>query len=127
MLLKSPIEITPRLMPGVRVGDAWVQIEYAEGRGHRMAYRWFIDLPDGSEHSGDDLTSGCRHSLQHGLESLLSFLSACGESWRYSYNGQRGENADLVPPAVAEWAAANSDELSMLSIELGEQPDLIEE
>ena len=129
MKLQSPVEITSRLLPGVRVGGATISIDYSRERSGRQAYRWYIDLPDGSEHTGDDLSSGVGGgSLQSGLESLLSFLSACGESVNYrDRTGRDGENADLFPAPVAEWAAQNSDELSMLAIELQETPGLISE
>jgi hypothetical protein len=131
MLLSTPVEITPRLLPGVRVGSTWVAIEYAarNGADGRTRYQWRIDLPDGSEHSGDDHQSGCcGGNLREGLESLLSFLSACGESVNYgTRTGSPGENADLFPPAVAEWAAQNTDELSTLATEVEESPGCIQE
>lgn len=46
------------------------------------------------------------------LATLLSFLTACAESY------PDGENADLFPRDVAEWAAQHSDELSMLRFEI---------
>jgi hypothetical protein len=55
-------------------------------------------------------------------------LDACGESYGYGLRtGQSGENADLFPEQVAEWAYQNSDELSMLACELEENKGLIEE
>jgi hypothetical protein len=127
--LQNPVIITPRLMVGVQIDGVFVSIEYAGDRNGRQAYRYHIDLPDGTEHSADDLASGVGGgSLQSGLESLLSFLIACGESWSYQQRtGREGENADLFPAAVAEWAAQNQDELPMLAIELEENPGLIEE
>lgn len=128
MLLKSPVMITPRLAAGVEVGDAWVSIEYSDldGRDGRVRYRWFVDFRDGREFSGDDLQSGCvGGSLQSGLESLLSFLGAFAESWRYA--GEDGENSDLFPADLAEWAMQNSDEIAMLGFELEESPSSIEE
>ena len=127
MLLKSPVMITARLMPGVKIGDAFVSIEYSDcaGRDGRTRYRWFVDLSDGREFTDDDLQSGCGGgSLQAGLESLLSFLGAFAESWR---RGPGGDNGDLFPEGLHEWATQNSDEIGMLAIELEETPDLIEE
>ena len=128
-MLKSPVMITPRLAAGLEIGDAWVSIEYDEPRGGedgRVHYRWFVDFKDGREFSGDDLQSGCGGGgLQGGLESLLAFLGAFAESRRYA--GEDGENADLFPAEMAEWAKQNSDEIGMLQIELEETPDLIDE
>lgn len=128
MQLSQPVVITPRLLPGVRVGDAWVSIEYASRPGSegRTRYRWYIDL-DGHEFTGDDLQSGASGgSLQSGLESLLSFMSAFGESVSYQRRtGREGDNADLFPAGLADWADINSDELGLLASELGESADAI--
>lgn len=130
MILKSPCIITPRLLPGVKIGGAYVSIEYAgiNGTAGRTRYRWYIDV-DGAEYTGDDLQSGHGGGdLRQGLESLLSFLSACGESVSYAARtGRSGENADLFPPAVAEWCAANDGELSMAAMEVQETADCIVE
>ncbi len=129
MILNSPFLISSRLLPALQVGGATIQLEYSkrDGRDSRTRYQWTIDLPNGQEFTGDDLQSWCQGgSLQNGFASLLSFLSAAAESFRYK--GMDGENADLFPATVVEWAAKNSDELSMLSLEIEESEiDLIEE
>lgn len=122
MTLNSPFIITPRLLPGVQVGDGLISIEYARSdRDGRTVYRYHIDIP-GHEYSGTDLRSGCQGgSLQDGMESLLTFMGACGESYRYAMRtGRQGENTDLFPPAIAEWCYRHSDELSMLALEIEE-------
>ena len=126
MQLQSPVLITSRLLPGVRVGGGTISITYSdrEGEGGRTRYRWFVDLDNGSEFTGDDLQSGCQGgSLQEGLVSLLSFLGAFAEAQRYPDS----ENADLFPSGLAEWATANSDEISMLESEIEETVGLIAE
>lgn len=132
MKLHAPFIITPRLMAGLHVGDAFISM----GTGQRNAegrtqYGCFIDLPDGTEHEVTDLRSGCQGgSLQSGFASLLSFLTACAESYSYAMRRNKPlsetENGDLFPPAVAEWAYQFSDELSMLGMEIKETKDLIE-
>ena len=129
MKLNPPFEISPRLLPAVRVGSAFVSIEFAgQTSDGRARYRYHIDTPDW-EYTGDDLKSGVGGgSLESGMESLLSFLSACGEAVAYSRRtGRESENADLFPPHVAQWCHQNSDELSMLQLEISEAEfDLIE-
>lgn len=128
MKLQTPFEISPRLLPCVRIGDVFISIDYAgETRDGRTRYRYHIDLPNGKEHTGTDLKSGCGGGdLQAGMESLLSFLSAAAESYRYS--GMDGENSDLFPEFICQWASDNSDAISMLAIELEEtKTQLIEE
>jgi hypothetical protein len=129
MLLSDPIVITSRLLPGVKVGDATVSIDYGGTTvDGRQQYLWYVDI-DGQEFEGDDLASGVGGgSLQEGLSSLFSFLSAFAESVDYSARtGRDSENADLFPAGLADWASENSDELSMLSIELEETEGLIVE
>ena len=130
MQLTSPVIITSRLRPGVQIGPATISIEYAGCRDGRTVYRYFIDLPD-YEYESTDLASGCQGGdLQEGLASLLSFLGAFAESVShatFAADRQPGENADLFPVELADWACQYSDEIDLLSIELEETADLIEE
>jgi hypothetical protein len=129
MQLKKPFIITPRLLPGLQIGGAFISIEYDGAASGRALYRYHIDLPDGTEHSAADLRSGVGGgSLQSGVESLLSFLGAAAESYDYRLRTNRkGENEDLFPPAITEWAALYSDEISMVQTEIEETPGLIQE
>lgn len=131
MKLHSPFAISARLMPAVQVGGAWISLEVSgrTDREGRDIYRAYIDLPDGTEHEVTDLKSGCGGgSVQQGMAALLSFLGAAAESRQYREStGRAGENEDLFPVPVVEWASENSDELSMLAIELDEGEALIED
>ena len=129
MILHSPLIITPRLMPGLQIGDGFISLECG-GRSddNRTIYTVWIDLPNGTEHEITDLRSGCGGgSIQDGLASLLSFLGAAAESRQYrERTGQQGENEDLFEPAIVDWAAENADEIGMLAYELEAGPELIE-
>lgn len=130
--LSPPFAISARLLPAIQIGGAWISLEYSR-RGTsdgRTRYQWAIDLPDGSEHTGDDLKSGCGGGdLQGGFVSLLSFLAACGESVKFAQRtGREGENADLFPAPVAQWAADHTDDLMLVELEIEESAEkLIEE
>ena len=128
--LPAPLVITSRLLPGLHIRDSAglceIALQHTEETDHsgKPLWRWHIDLPDGSWHTGKDLAG--RGDLVAMFGALCSFLSACGESYRYSMGEQcvnPHENADLFPPAVAEWAYCYSDELAMLSIQLEEGDD----
>ncbi len=125
MKLQNPFIITPRLMAGLRIGGAFISMGQGERNSEgRTQYGVYIDLPDGSEHEVTDLRSGCQGgSLQDGFASLLSFLGAAAES--YNYKGEQGENAHLFQLPVTRWAADNADEISMLNLEIEENPELI--
>jgi hypothetical protein len=128
MLLKPPFIITSRLLPGLRVGQAEIALKRA-GRtaDGRDRFQWHIDLwpvdHGCMEFTARDLRSGVGGgSLQSTFASLLTFLSAFAEA--------RDENSDcwdLFPEGLREWAQLNSDKLEMLSMEIHETENLIEE
>src|SRR5688572_13632397 len=109
MKLQSPFAISPRLLPGLFIGGAWIQLEMLprESDG-RNRYRYTIDLPRSRKPViGSDLRSGCQGgTLQEGFGSLLCFLDSCGESFR-----DGGENKSLFPRNVAKWASEQESEL----------------
>lgn len=130
MEIRQPCIITPRLLPGLQIGDAFVSIEYGGTTyDNRQGYRYYIDLPRFS-YEGEDIASGVGGgSLQSGLKSLLSFLGAFAESIRYQEHiGTECESTTLFPPKLADWATQNSDEITMLGIELeeSEEPVIVE-
>lgn len=130
MILHPPLIITSRLMPGLKIGDGFISLDYgSRSRDNRMVYQVWIDLPDGNEHEITDLRSGCGGGgIQDGLASLLSFLGAAAESKQYrERTGREGENEDLFTPAVVDWASENSDEIDMLACDLEEGAQLVEE
>lgn len=113
--------ISPRLLPGVRVGDAFLSVEPTSEveRGGKPVWRWFVDLADGQSFEGADLAGWGDASEM--LGALVSFLSACGESLGYrERTGREGENEDLFPAPVARWANENSDELALASLDEGD-------
>lgn len=121
MTLKSPFCISARLLPAVQLGDVFISITFEGQAASRAVYRYYIDGPQ-FEHTSNDLKYGVGGgTLQDGMASLLSFLSACGTSFR-----THGENADLFPPKIGEWCYQNCDELAMLQLEIEETPGLIE-
>lgn len=86
----------------------------------RIQYAWAIFNGGTLLGSGADLRTACGtgEGPETMLTTLLSFLEACAESIHYGdRTGRVGENADLFEPAVAEWAAAHSDEIGMLRLE----------
>ena len=130
MKLSSPFLISARLLPAIKIGESFVSLKHrgttSEGRD---VYIYYIDTPE-FEYEGDDLKTGCQGGqYQEAMKSLLSFLSAAAESYSYQMQTREwgeGENADLFPPNVMEWAYQYSDEIQMLSLELEEGGELIE-
>lgn len=93
-----------------RNGEDWEgrTVYYYSITGHGQDHRRYQDL-----HTG----VGMDHGPLAMLGTLLSFLTACAESY------PDGENADMFPPEVAEWAAQHSDELTMLALEIEGEDD----
>lgn len=128
MKLQSPFIISARLAPALTVGGA--TLSFSDGQ-------FVLDMPDGSEHivSGFNFprmrTQGDTNEsvLQDAFGAILSFLSACAESRthaeRQGKNPMEGENSDLFPENVGQWAQEFSDEITLLELEITEQRQLI--
>ena len=104
------------------IGNAVVTIDFDgfvrdELGGNRCQYTYTITA-NGWQYVGNDLHSGVASSPDEidAAATLFGFLGACAES--RTYNGGTGENADLFPDYVGEWAVENSDEIGMLEYEL---------
>jgi len=110
MTLSSPFLISARLLPAVSIGKGSEQITVS------LSPRGFIlDGPFG-EHRITDLTLRGNPSIESAFETLLSFMSAAAESFRYK--GMDGENSDLFPAEVTEAIAQVSSELESVWFEL---------
>lgn len=117
--MNSIVKISSRLLPAVDVAGATISISPTPRRGRdgKPEWNWFVDLPDGREFSGAELWGfGDAGNM---LETLVSFLAACGESVAYSRrSGRDSENANLFEPALAEWCDSAAEELGMVGWEL---------
>lgn len=100
----------------------WINGKNSEGR---TVYGYEITLPCGYKYHNSDLKSGCQGgNLKEGMGNLLGFLSAAGESFNYAerkgLDGMEGENSDLFPREITEWASNNCDELTMAGLDIEE-------
>lgn len=132
MTLHAPFFISSRLLPALKAGNMIIQLAYSQrsGRHGRVRYAWTIDLEDGQSFSNDDLQSGAQGGdLLDGFKSLLSFLSACGESYAHrTFRTKETEidpdsNESLFPAPIPEACYENESELSMLQLHLEESGD----
>lgn len=120
MILRAPFMISSRLLPAVEVGQGPEQITVSLSPSG-----FILDGPFG-EHKviGLRLSPLC-NSIESAFETLLSFMSAAAESFRY--RGMDGENADLFPAEVTEALFQVSTELECVwadiwtAIESGEE------
>lgn len=96
----------------------------------RVIFGYEIVLGCGFKYRAYDLKSGaCRvgGTTKEGMGNLLGFLSAAGESFNYAErkgkDGMTGENSDLFPREITEWASNNCDELTMACCEIEENKE----
>lgn len=125
LTLHAPLCISHRLLPAVRVGDGWVSWDPSTGTAHIDAPG--IDYSDSTMRPGlSGRTGAPEERIAACLGAFLSFLGACAESRSYGArmhkDPMRGENSDLFPDEVGEWAEMHSDEIGMLACEL-ENPE----
>lgn len=134
MKLHPPFVITSRLLPGLHIRDngqlSEISIEpVGETSSGIMRFRYYIDTPE-FNHEDSDLKSGwARCPIQEAMQSLLGFLTASVESYRYNhceYSDDPDSNCSLFPQNVVEWAYQNDMALRSLELELSETEDLIE-
>ena len=110
MTLSSPFLISARLLPAVSIGQGSEQVTVSLSPSG-----FILDGPFG-EHQVTDLTLRGNPSMESAFETLLSFMSAAAESFRY--RGMDGENADLFPAPVTEAIAQVSSELECVHYEI---------
>lgn len=114
-------------MKSVDINGAVIKVERAGKRtsDNREVFRWIAELPEEEEiYFDQDLKSGCGASPSDTemLETLLAFLGAAAESYRY--DGMEGENSHLFPEPVVKWASENSDDISLVQGELEEELEI---
>ena len=91
--IKPPLCITSRLRCGCKIGESELSIAYnGWSDDNRRQYQYWLDLKIDDrniEFYADDIQSGVGGgSLQNGLKSLLSFLTAFGDAYAYAiWNG----------------------------------------
>ena len=117
MKLLLPFFISARLAPAIKVADA--RLSYESNGG------FFLDFANGETHvisefrfpQGRVRGTTDENALQDGFSAVLSFLSACAESRNYAErtkgDAMAGENSNLFPDWVGQWAQDNSDEIEL--------------
>ena len=111
ILLSDPFIISARLLPALKVGNGTLSLASAAWNDERrLEFGFYLDTPD-FEYFDDNLQSGCGGcEMVEAFENFLGFLEAAVESYCYEQRhlGAKGENTDLFPSYVVEWAAAQT-------------------
>jgi hypothetical protein len=107
MILKHPFEISPSLLPGLHIGDSWLEmVDYAQFR---------VLFEDGSTYEIEDFHPAPGSDIEDHFASILSFLTA----WREG--AASADLFDLRNDNLVNWIASNADLLVLLEIDLMER------
>ena len=119
MILHPPFAISARLLPALRIGDAWLSWD---GRV------FFLDRSEQPEYVIDYFRPGFGAQPQQCFAAVMSFMDAAAESRQYrERTGRKCENEDLFPPHIVDWIADNVNEIACLRLEIEEsEKELIE-
>jgi hypothetical protein len=98
LVLESPLVISPSLLPGVRIGEGWLELSET---GFRV-------LLDGNEYPVEDYRPGAGSSMRMMFADILGFLS----HW------VSDPDSDLFDEGLRDWAGASADDISVLEMEL---------
>lgn len=117
MTLHPPFIISARLLPALKIGESYLSWDGED---------FFIDAPD-FQYVIDDFGPGPGADTEECFRAILSFLAASVESRKYrERTGRTGENEDLFPVHIVDWAVDHSSEIECLMCDL-EENSLIEE
>lgn len=87
---------------------------YADDRGQRRPWHYYITVGNTIVHVGNDLESG--GSADEALETFASFLGAWADSVAYmERNGREGENIHLFPLWLYETVGPEVEDLYALA------------
>lgn len=114
MILHEPFIISARLLPALRIGDGTLSLSgVGLGVEGRLNPCFILDTPD-FEYVDDRMQTGVGGSGTVSMfVNFLGFLGAAAESYRYElWSRSPGENSDLFPRHVLEWAYVNDDEIA---------------
>lgn len=114
--LYSPFIITSTLSPGLKIGDSVLHLLDSEVTEDNRDRAKFLLVTPGFEYEDDQLRSGVGGfwGTVEIFESFLGFMQAAIESAEYEMRtGLEGENTDLFPKHVVEWALEHKDAIEM--------------
>ena len=125
MILKPPFVITPRLVPGLEVGGAWLHLlGVAAGREGRHVATMVFDFQNGTEYIDSTMQSGVGgfRGVVVIFDTYLTFLLAAVETYEHNVRNYgryiTPEPEAGFPRYVVEWAANHKDELECIQCEI---------
>jgi hypothetical protein len=130
MKLESPIMISARLLPAVKIADCTISLEFHDySADNRCTLATHYDRPGKKSFTEIALSTGAGEewndeTVRKSFCALLGFLSAAVESreYRERQGKPRDDSADttenLFPPFIVRFFAEHTSELESVSIDL---------
>jgi hypothetical protein len=103
--VSEPVIITPRGLPGVRAGTAYVSVEYGERPNQ---FDWYVDLDCGQSYSGATPPAPVRYGTVKLQAALGSILYAMAQS---AFPEEGIVNLMRFPFGVTRWATLEHGKL----------------
>lgn len=108
--MNNPIQTSPRLLPGVKIGDSWLSFE-----PDTQVFR--LDTPDG-DHEITGFRAGAACGVLSVFEAILSFMLAAAEAQNAVDAGRFSDNADIFSLDIMRWCQENATEIGCVQYEL---------
>jgi len=124
MKLHDQFIITSTLSPGIKIGDGILHLTDVQVAEEGRDLATFLLVTPEFEYVGDQLRSGVGgfQSTVGIFVSFLGFMLAAVESAEYEMRtGLQGENTDLFPKHVVEWALEHKDAIEMAICEITDE------
>ena len=124
MKLHSPFIIGSALSPALKIGDSTLHLTDVQLAEQGRDQATFLLVTPEFEYVDDQLRSGVGgfQSTVGIFESFLGFMQAACESAEYEMRtGLQGENTDLFPKHVVEWALEHKDAIDMAICEITDE------
>ena len=109
--MNNPIQISPRLLPGVKIGDSWLSFEPDTQVFH-------LDTPEFYKASCGLKAHSAIPVLQQ-FQGMLSFMLAAAEAQNAVDAGRFSDNADIFSLDIMRWCQENATEIGCVQYELG--------
>lgn len=110
MTLHPPFAISARLLPAMRINDAWLSFDPA-------LCEFYLDRPGHPDVTIDEYLPGCGHDIQACFADILSFMSAAGEAVMWGEKdhvdvfANPNSDATLFDREVSNWCRSCYDDL----------------
>lgn len=108
--MNNTIQISPRLLPGVKIGDSWLSFEPDSEVFH-------LDTPDFYKASCG-LKARTAIPMLRQFHGMLSFMLAAAEAQNAVDAGRFSDNADIFSLDIMRWCQENATEIGCVQYEL---------